>query len=265
MLMVLDGWGLNPGAEGNAVARAKTPVLDRLLKDHPCTKLRTDGEAVGLRPGLMGNSEVGHMTIGSGRVIWQDITRIDRAIDEGTFFEHPLLLDVVEHVRAKTSRLHLLGLVSTGGVHSDEKHYFALIDFARKQKVPVRFHVLTDGRDTPPKSGVEHVRRLAKHLEGAGKVATLMGRYFGMDRDKRWDRLEKAYDAMTLGDGRKATDPVAAVEQAYAEGETDEFIKPFAFPDGMFLDGDALLCFNFRADRMREITSALMLDAFDGF
>lgn len=262
MLLVLDGWGINPRKEANAIEMARTPFWHGLLKDCPNTALEASGASVGLRTGLMGNSEVGHMTLGAGRVIWQDITRIDKAIDDGTLFSRPSFVEAAAHARKNRGTLHLLGLVSDGGVHSDEKHYFALLDFARREKLPHAFHVLTDGRDTPPKSGIGYVRRL---VERGALVSTLMGRYWGMDRDKRWERTGRAYHALTLGEGTSATDPVRAVEEAYARGETDEFIQPIAFPGERIRDGDALVCFNFRADRMRQITQALMFDDFTGF
>jgi 2,3-bisphosphoglycerate-independent phosphoglycerate mutase len=267
MLLVLDGWGINPRREANAIALARTPTWDGLLERYPHGSLVASGECVGLRPGLMGNSEVGHMTFGAGRVIIQDITRIDRSIDDGAFFDRPAIRGVVEHVRKTGGDLHLFGLASDGGVHSAGKHLFALLELAEREKVKLCFHAQMDGRDTPPTSGLGFVRRLASWMKekGVGRFGSIMGRYWGMDRDKRWDRTSRAFHAMTLLEGRAGEDPVQAVEEAYERGETDEFIEPVVFPGGKIGDGDALFFFDFRADRMRQMAAAFAFPEFDDF
>jgi 2,3-bisphosphoglycerate-independent phosphoglycerate mutase len=267
MLLVLDGWGINPRREANAIELARTPVWDRLRERYPYGALHASGECVGLRSGLMGNSEVGHMTLGSGRVIWQDITRIDKSIDDQSFFSLPALQGCVDAVRQSGGDLHLYGLASDGGVHSAQKHYFALLDFAKQNNIQVCFHAQMDGRDTPPSSGLGFLRELTSQMKekGVGRIGSIMGRYWGMDRDKRWERTARAYQAITALEGRKEVDPIGAVERAYERGETDEFIEPIVFSGGQIKEGDALFCFDFRADRMRQITSALAFSNFDGF
>ncbi|MBI2931485.1 MAG: 2,3-bisphosphoglycerate-independent phosphoglycerate mutase [Planctomycetes bacterium] len=266
MLVILDGWGLNPRKEANAIELARSPVWHGLIEKYPMTELDASGESVGLRAGLMGNSEVGHLNIGAGRVVWQDITRIDKMIDSGEFFRHPVVSGELDSAKKQGGRAHLLGLVSDGGVHSDEKHYFALIEACRRAGVETAFHAFMDGRDTPPTSGTGYVKRLVQALKGAGRVATVIGRYYAMDRDKRWERTEQAWKAIVDGEGRPEADPVQAVEGAYARGETDEFIKPIVLQPPMPIkDGDAVVCFNFRADRMRQFTRAFTEKEFDGF
>ncbi len=267
MLLVLDGWGINPRKESNAIELARTPVWDGLLKRYPHAAIQASGKCVGLRSGLMGNSEVGHMTMGAGRVIWQDITRIDRSVDDGSFFTLPAILGCVEKVRRTGGDLHLFGLTSDGGVHSAEKHYFALLELAKRENIPVCFHAQMDGRDTPPTSGIGFLRRLASRMKelGVGRIGSIMGRYWGMDRDTRWDRTSRAYHALTLQEGRFEEDPVLAVEKAYERGETDEFIEPILFHGGKITDGDALFCFDFRSDRMRQMVMAFAFPDFDGF
>ncbi len=272
--MILDGWGLGPENETNAVFMANTPVLDRLVQIYPTTRLQTSGRAVGLPDGIMGNSEVGHLNLGAGRVVYQDLLRIDLAIENGSFFNNPVLLETINKVADSGGRLHLMGLVSDGGVHSQFTHLLALLELARRQGLrQVFIHAILDGRDTPPTNGAGYLEQLATETKkiGVGQVATICGRFWAMDRDTRWDRIEKAYDLYTLGQGRLVDDPAAAVSQAYQNDETDEFIKPMAVkgPDGLPLavleDGDGVIFFNFRADRAREITRALTSETFKPF
>jgi 2,3-bisphosphoglycerate-independent phosphoglycerate mutase len=270
LLLILDGWGLAPAGPGNAVSEAKTPALDRLLAEYPATTLACSGRSVGLPDGFMGNSEVGHMNIGAGRVVYQDMTRIDMAVEDGSLADNPVLADLARASLAAGGRIHLMGLVSDGGVHSHVRHVKALVEaFAALGQTDLCIHALLDGRDTPPQSGVDHVGDLDRHLRdtGAGRIVSLIGRFYAMDRDKRWERVAEAYAALTEGKGEPFSDPVAAVAAAYAVGQTDEFVKPrvLAGGDGVIRDGDAVFFFNFRADRAREITSALTRDDFDGF
>ncbi len=270
LLLILDGWGLAPAGPGNAVTLARTPHLDRLLAAYPATTLACSGRAVGLPAGFMGNSEVGHMNIGAGRVVYQDMTRIDMAVEEGALPRNPVLADLAAAAQAAGGRLHLMGLVSDGGVHSHLNHLRALVAaFAALGQRDILVHAFLDGRDTPPQSGVGYVEDLDGFLrgQGVGRIATLTGRFYAMDRDKRFDRVAEAYAALTEGVGEPFVDPVAAVAAAYAVGQTDEFVKPrvLAGGDGVMRDGDAVFFFNFRADRAREITAALTRDDFDGF
>jgi len=264
ILTILDGWGFSASKEGNAIAAARKPTYDMLLRDFPNTLVHTSGPFVGLPEGQMGNSEVGHLNIGAGRVIYMDVTRIDRMLATGEFFKNPVLLDSMRH--ARTQRLHLMGLCSDGGVHSQLTHLYALIKMAKQQGVEQVFvHCFMDGRDTPPESGAGFLEQVQKELRqmGVGKIATVSGRYYAMDRDKRWDRVERAFGAMVLGNGEKSTDPVAAVKRSYERGVTDEFIEPVTIVDdrnqplGLIRDEDACIFFNFRADRGREMTMAL--------
>jgi 2,3-bisphosphoglycerate-independent phosphoglycerate mutase len=274
MLMILDGWGINPETAGNAVAMAKTPVLDDLQHRYPKTRLDCAGEAVGLPAGVMGNSEVGHLNIGAGRVVFQDLMRINKAIADGTFFENPAFLEVMATVKRRGSALHLMGLASDSGVHSDLPHLVALLDMAARQGIEKVFvHAITDGRDSPPDSGIGYVRQIQAAIDrlGVGAIATLCGRYYAMDRDKRWERNQRAYHLYTRGAGARETDPVAAMEAAYGRGETDEFIQPVLLvtetdtPRGLMQDGDGVIFFNFRADRARQIARALTDPDFDEF
>ncbi len=275
-LLIMDGWGINPRSEGNAIKTARTPNLDRLTKEYLHTQIAASGLSVGLPKDVMGNSEVGHLNLGAGRVVWQEITRIDRAIEDGSFFKNPTLLQAMQHARQNNSALHLLGLVSDGKVHSSDTHYFTLLEMAKQQGLKpdqVFFHAALDGRDTPPKSGIGYVEQLINKTKeiGIGQVVTISGRYYLMDRDKRWDRLQKAYDALTIGEGFKSPDAVSAVKEAYARGETDEFVKPTVIVDqknqpmGRIKDNDSIIFFNFRADRAREMTSAFVEKDFKGF
>lgn len=257
VLVILDGWGMRQETAWNAVAAAKTPNFDRYWKEYPHTLVRTDGRSVGLPDGQFGNSEVGHQNLGAGRVVVQTSTRISDAIRDGSFFANRALLRAVTH--AHNSRLHLMGLVSDGGVHSCLEHLFALIELAGREHVyNLYIHAFLDGRDTPPTSGASYVRRVREFCkrEGFGQIATLMGRYWAMDRDNRWERTEKAYRALRFAEGFSDNGPPeAAVERAYERGETDEFLKPIVLdPDGTIHDGDAVIFFNFRPDRARQLT-----------
>lgn len=273
LLMILDGWGINPNPAHNAVALAKTPNLNRLLAEYPHVPIRTSGLAVGLPEGQMGNSEVGHLNIGAGRVVYQELTRVSKSIDDGDFFTNPTLLECIAKVKAAGGRLHLSGLLSDGGVHSHNTHLYALLELAKRQGLKDVFvHCLLDGRDTPPQSGAEYLAQLETEIEriGVGRIATVMGRYYAMDRDNRWERVEKAYNAMVHGLGELSVSPQAAIEQSYDSKVFDEFVVPTVIcdqgaPVGQLLDGDGFIFFNFRSDRAREITRALALDHFDGF
>ncbi len=273
LLMILDGWGVNPATDGNAISLAETPNLKRLQAEYPHTRLVCSGEAVGLPEGIMGNSEVGHLNIGAGRVVYQDLLRIDLAVQNGDFFENPAMSELMEKVNREGGRLHLMGLVSDGGVHSQLTHLLALLDMARRKGVNQVFvHAILDGRDTSPTAGIDYLRQVSAHMERHrfGEIATICGRYYAMDRDKRWDRIEKAYRLYTKGEGVTEPDPIQAVAHAYDRGETDEFVKPIVItPEGgepvLVSDGDGLIFFNFRADRAREITRAFTEPGFDFF
>src|SRR6266851_5203945 len=264
LLTILDGWGFSAATEGNAIAAARKPTYDSLLRDFPNTLIHTSGPFVGLPEGQMGNSEVGHLNIGAGRVVHMDVTRIDQMISSGEFFQHPVLLDSMRHGRAH--RLHIMGLCSDGGVHSLLTHLYALLKLAKQEHVEHVFvHCFMDGRDTGPQSGAGYLEQIQSvlHRIGVGKIASVSGRYYAMDRDKRWDRIERAFGAMVLGNGINATDPVAAVKKSYEHGTTDEFVEPITIVDernepvGLIRDDDACIFFNFRADRGREMTLAL--------
>ncbi len=274
LLLVLDGWGLRAQREANAIAIAGTPNMDALARDYPHTALETSGLSVGLPEGQMGNSEVGHTNLGAGRIVYQDLVRINRAIGDGSFFKNDALLLAARRAKESGGALHLLGLVSDGGVHSHVDHLHACLELARREGVARVFvHAFMDGRDTPPKAGIEYMRQVENRLKetGYGKVATVCGRYYAMDRDKRWDRVALAYAALVKGEGYKASSGVAAMERAYGAGETDEFVKPTVVVDGdgkaigPIRDGDAILFFNFRSDRAREITRALADPGFKEF
>lgn len=273
LLMILDGWGINPNPDHNAVAMAKTPNLTKCLSDYPHVAIRTSGMAVGLPEGQMGNSEVGHLNLGAGRVVYQELTRVTKSILDGDFFSNPTLLDCIAKVKASGGRLHLSGLLSDGGVHSHNTHLYALLELAKREGLTEVFiHCLLDGRDTPPQSSIEYLAQLETEITriGVGKIATVMGRYYAMDRDTRWDRVEKAYNAIVHGLGELCVSSKDAIEQSYASKVYDEFVFPAVIceqgaPVGQLLDGDGFICFNFRSDRAREITRALALDDFDGF
>ncbi|MBV8522952.1 MAG: 2,3-bisphosphoglycerate-independent phosphoglycerate mutase, partial [Acetobacteraceae bacterium] len=266
MLVVLDGWGWREEVADNAVRLGRTPIFDRLWETYPHAFLRTSGKDVGLPPGQMGNSEVGHLNIGAGRVVMQDLPRVSEAIEDGSLAQSPVLRKLITVLRETGGRCHLLGLVSPGGVHSHQDHAAALARLIAAEGVPVVVHAFTDGRDTPPRSGHGFVEALLAALPAGAKIGTVVGRYYAMDRDRRWERVRKAYDAIAEGEGPRFPTASAAIDAAYAEDVTDEFIIPACIGDyrGM-RDGDGLLCFNFRADRVRQILTALVDPKFDGF
>lgn len=273
VLMVLDGYGLSDKTEGNAIALANTPVMDKLMKECPFVQGAASGLAVGLPDGQMGNSEVGHMNIGAGRIIYQDLTRITKAINDGDFFKNEVLLQAMDNCKKNDSALHLWGLLSDGGVHSHIEHLYGLLEMAKKnglQKVYV--HAFLDGRDTPPASGKSYIEQLQNKMDeiGVGKIASLSGRYYAMDRDNNWDRVEKAYDALTAGEGVQAENAVKAMEDSYAKDVTDEFVLPTVItengaPVATVKANDSVIFFNFRPDRAREMTRAFCDDKFTGF
>jgi 2,3-bisphosphoglycerate-independent phosphoglycerate mutase len=269
LLMILDGWGINPNPAHNAVALAKTPNLTRFLTDYPHAEILTSGMAVGLPEGQMGNSEVGHLNLGAGRVVYQELTRVTKSILDGDFFTNRTLLDCIANVKAAGGRLHLSGLLSDGGVHSHNTHLYAFLELAKREGVKeVYIHCLLDGRDTPPQSGIDYLAQLESEIAriGVGKIATVMGRYYAMDRDNRWERVEKAYNAIVCGEGEKRISAKDAIEQSYAAGVHDEFVVPVVVAENATLDdGDGFIFFNFRSDRAREITRAIALDDFSGF
>jgi len=259
VLVVLDGFGIGDRGSADATALAQTPFFDHARATYPTATLVTSGESVGLPPGQMGNSEVGHMTMGSGRTNAQDITRITQAMDAGELASNPAIQAAISAVAGSGATLHLMGLVSDGGVHSDWHQLTKLIDHLASRGIEPAIHAFMDGRDTPPRSGIGFMRSLVSKLgHTGGHVATVTGRYYAMDRDSRWDRIQKAYDAIVCGEGRHAADPIAAVDAAYQRGETDEFIDPTVIDGSRRLaDGDAMICFNYRADRARQLTNAL--------
>jgi 2,3-bisphosphoglycerate-independent phosphoglycerate mutase len=272
ILVILDGFGINPRKDGNAVANAATPNLAALLKNYPNSRLSMSGVDVGLPDGQMGNSEVGHMILGAGRIVHQDLTLIHKDIDDGTFYSNPVLLDALRKTKAKSNRLHLLGLLGDGGVHSHQRHMEAIIEMARHEQIgAVYLHLFLDGRDTPPNSAEQFVLDLDEKLKAYPntKTATVIGRYYAMDRDKRWDRVEKAYLCLTEGVGNKATSVLEAIRASYKEKITDEFVLPTMIegvaPEGLIRDGDGVIFFNFRADRARELTRALTDEEFKEF
>ena len=273
VLMVLDGYGLNENPESNAIAMANTPVMDKLMAECPFVKGNASGLAVGLPDGQMGNSEVGHMNIGAGRIIYQDLTRITKEINDGTFFENKALLEAMENCKKNDSDLHLWGLLSDGGVHSHNTHLYGLLEMAKKNGLEkVYVHAFLDGRDTPPASGRDFVAELEEKMAeiGVGKVASLSGRYYAMDRDNNWDRVEKAYNSLVTGEGVQAENAVKAMEDSYENGVTDEFVLPTVItengaPLSIVKPNDSVVFFNFRPDRAREIARAFCDDAFTGF
>ncbi len=273
VLMILDGYGLNSKVEGNAVAQAKTPVMDKLMKEYPFVKGNASGMAVGLPEGQMGNSEVGHLNMGAGRIVYQELTRITKEIQDGTFFENPALLDAVENCKKNDSAIHFFGLLSDGGVHSHNTHLYGLLELAKRNGLTKVFvHGFLDGRDTPPESGKSYAEQLNEKMKeiGVGEIASVMGRYYAMDRDNNYDRVKLAYDALTKGEGLTAESGVAAIQSSYDREETDEFVKPtVVVRDGQAIgtikDNDSVVFFNFRPDRAREITRAFCDDDFKGF
>jgi len=275
MLIILDGWGYREAIEGNAILAAKTPNLDHLMEEYPWCFLEASGEAVGLPEGQMGNSEVGHLNIGAGRIVYQDLTRINFSIRKGDFFKNPAFLGAISNAKANDSSLHLMGLVSYGGVHSYMTHIYALIKLAQQEGLKkVYIHAFLDGRDVPPKAALKDIKELDAFCKenGSAKIATISGRYYAMDRDKRWDRTKLAYDALTMGVAPyKAPDAEAAVSEAYERGETDEFVKPTVItdlegkPEAVIKDNDSIIFFNFRPDRARQLTWAFVNKDFDSF
>jgi 2,3-bisphosphoglycerate-independent phosphoglycerate mutase len=275
VLLILDGWGIRPDRDHNAIKLARTPVFDTLLATYPNAQLVASGEAVGLPAGQMGNSEVGHMNMGAGRIVYQDLTRIDKSVRDGDFFQNPVLTAAMERCVKGDSALHFIGLVSDGGVHSHQRHLHALIEMASRRRVPRVFvQAITDGRDTSPTGGIRYLAQLSEVMTrfSTGRIATVVGRYYAMDRDKRWERTKQAYDALLAGQAPTRTPaPLEAVQASYEAGVTDEFIKPIVIVDangspvGPIRDGDSIVFFNFRADRARQLTRALTLDRFDGF
>ncbi|HKM42894.1 MAG TPA: 2,3-bisphosphoglycerate-independent phosphoglycerate mutase, partial [Limnochordia bacterium] len=271
-LIILDGFGLSDKVEGNATKAANTPTVDWLSSNCPQAYLSASGESVGLMDGQMGDSNVGHLNIGAGRVVYQDVVRISKSIRDGELFDNPTLTATMEHAKQKKGALHLMGLVSPGGVHSHTDHLYALVQMAKDYGLSrVFIHAFLDGRDVPPSSAHEYLAALETELQriGVGEIATISGRYYAMDRDKRWERVQQAYEALK-GEGRTSTDSATAIQQAYALGETDEFVLPTVLTNagkarGPIMDGDSVFFFNFRADRAREISWALVNDPFDGF
>ncbi|MDY3919864.1 MAG: 2,3-bisphosphoglycerate-independent phosphoglycerate mutase [Candidatus Limivivens sp.] len=273
VLMILDGYGLNDKVQGNAVKEANTPVMDKLMAECPFVKGYASGMAVGLPDGQMGNSEVGHLNMGAGRIVYQELTRITKEIQDGDFFKNEALLNAVHNAKEKGTALHLFGLLSDGGVHSHNTHLYGLLELAKREGLEkVYVHCFLDGRDTPPTSGKGYVVALADEMKkiGVGEIATVMGRYYAMDRDNRWDRVELAYNAMVKGVGVKAACGVCAVQNSYDNGKNDEFVEPAVVekdgqPVAKIQDGDSIIFFNFRPDRAREITRAFCCDDFEGF
>ena len=262
VLMILDGYGLNERTDGNAVALAKTPVMDDLMKKYPFVKGNASGMAVGLPDGQMGNSEVGHLNMGAGRIVYQELTRITKEIQDGTFFENPALLKAVENCKKNNSALHFMGLLSDGGVHSHNTHLYGLLELAKRNGLEkVYVHCCLDGRDTPPASGKEFAEALEAKMQeiGVGKIASVMGRYYAMDRDNNWDRIQKAYDSLVLGEGVKATDPIQAMQDSYDKDVTDEFVLPTVItnedgsPVSVVKPDDSIIFFNLQCSFFNEL------------
>jgi 2,3-bisphosphoglycerate-independent phosphoglycerate mutase len=274
MLMILDGWGYRTESSCNAITQANTPFLDHLFNTYPHTLLKCSGNAVGLPEGVMGNSEVGHLNIGAGRVVLQDMMRIDAAINENTLQSNPAFIELMSKIKQSDGRMHLIGLLSDGAVHSHINHLFALILMAKAQNIPVRIHAIMDGRDTPPDSGLSYLNQLVQFIEKNkwGQIASICGRFYAMDRDKRWERIARAYEMYTSVQAHTTeSDAIQAIQKSYDHGETDEFVLPTGIAsdngldDNILKDGDGVLFFNFRADRAREITAALTQEAFEFF
>lgn len=275
MLMILDGFGENPNNEGNAVNLAKKPNIDKLRKICPVSHIDASGAAVGLPDGQMGNSEVGHTNIGAGRIVYQKLTKITKSIEDGDFFSIPEFTEAIENVKKNNSKLHIMGLLSDGGVHSHQRHLYGLLELAKRKGLDnnVFIHAFMDGRDTLPASGEGYIQELQEKMKekGVGKIATLSGRYYAMDRDKRWDRVEKAYNAIVRGEGVLAKDPIQAIEESYQQEIFDEFVVPTVITDAndqplaKIESGDSVIFFNFRPDRARQLTRAIVDDKFDGF
>ena len=272
-LIILDGYGLNPKEDGNAIKAANKPNIEKFMKEYPNTVIRTSGMDVGLPDGQMGNSEVGHTNIGAGRIVYQELTRITKSIKDGDFFEKKEFVDAIENCKKHNSKLHLFGLLSDGGVHSHNTHLYGLLELAKKRNFnDVYIHCFFDGRDVPPDSAKGYVEGLEEKLKeiGVGEIATVMGRYYAMDRDNRWERVQLAYDAMVLSKGLEAESAVEAVEESYKRKEYDEFVKPTVIkkngaPVAAIGENDSIIFFNFRPDRAREITRTFIDTDFDGF
>ncbi|MDD3593473.1 MAG: 2,3-bisphosphoglycerate-independent phosphoglycerate mutase [Candidatus Gastranaerophilales bacterium] len=269
ILTIMDGWGDGKNYEGNAILNADLPNYAKLLQDYPHTEIYADGEHVGLPQGQMGNSEVGHLNLGAGRVVYQELTKINKSIKDGDFYENEEFLAAINHVKKNDSALHLFGLASEGGVHSSLKHLFALIETAKKNNVKKLYvHAFLDGRDTPPQSAVDFLAEIENKLkhEGYAQIASIIGRYYAMDRDNRWERVQKAYDCLTMGIGEKASNSHEGIKKSYENGINDEFVLPtVTLENSRIQDHDSIIFFNFRPDRAREITRALNFEAFDGF
>ena len=273
MLMILDGFGINENTDGNAVKLANTPNIDKLMKKYPTTEMYTSGLKVGLPEGQMGNSEVGHTNIGAGRIVYQELTKITKSIEDGDFFAIPEFIEAIENCKKHNSKLHILGLVSDGGVHSHIRHLYGLLEMAKRRDFEnVYVHCFLDGRDTPPASGESYIMQLEEKMKekGVGKIASISGRYYAMDRDKRWDRVKKCYDALVNGEGNKATSATIAIEDSYQKEVFDEFVEPTVICNGdipiaTIQENDSVIFFNFRPDRARQITRAIVDPDFDGF
>ena len=273
VLMILDGYGLNERHDANAVYEANTPVMDKLMAEYPFVKGNASGLAVGLPDGQMGNSEVGHMNMGAGRIVYQELTRITKEIQDGDFFKNEALLAAMKNAKENDSAIHFMGLLSDGGVHSHITHLFGLLEMAKKEGLnKVYVHCFLDGRDTPPASGKGYIQQLQAKMDelGVGEIGVVSGRYYAMDRDNRWDRVELAYNALTKGEGVKGTDAAEAVQASYDDSKTDEFVLPTVIekdgkPVAVVSDKDSVVFFNFRPDRAREITRAFCDDEFTGF
>ena len=273
MLMILDGFGINPNKEGNAIALANTPNIDKLMKKYPVAEVHTSGADVGLPDGQMGNSEVGHTNIGAGRIVYQELTRITKSIEDGDFFTNQEFIDAIDNCKKNNSKLHILGLVSDGGVHSHIRHLFGLLEMAKRRDFEdVYVHCFLDGRDTPPASAETYIMQLEEKMKekGVGKIASISGRFYAMDRDKRWERVKKCYDAIVNGEGNKSGSAISAIESSYQKEVFDEFVEPTLICNGdtpiaTISKNDSVIFFNFRPDRAREITRALVDPNFDGF
>lgn len=269
ILIVLDGWGINKRKEGNAIALASPKNFEKIWKTYPHTELKAHGKAVGLPKGMLGGSEVGHIHLGAGRVVPQELTQINKAIRNGDFFKNKAILHAIRNVKKNNTSLHIIGLLSDAGVHSHISHFYALLRLAKKHRIDnVFIHAFLDGRDTQPKSAMKYIRALERKIKqiGIGKIASLCGRYYAMDRDKRWKRVKLAYDLLTLGRGRKVTSAIEGVRVAYRNGETDEFVRPTIIDEsGIVKDGDSIIFINFRSDRARQLTEALIKKKFNNF
>ena len=273
MLMILDGFGENNHKDGNAVKLANTPNIDKIMKKYPTTKIAASGLAVGLPEGQMGNSEVGHTNIGAGRIVYQELTRITKSIEDGDFFSNEEFINAIENCKKNNSKLHILGLVSDGGVHSHNRHLYGLLEMAKRRDFEdVYVHCFLDGRDTPPASAENYIQELEEKMKekGVGKIASLSGRFYAMDRDKRWNRVQKAYNALVFGKGETAGTAINAIESSYQKEVFDEFVEPTVIMNGdkpvaTIEDGDSVIFFNFRPDRARQITRALVDPEFNEF